>query len=1016
MSKRLKRKTAVLLIVEFICLIILGVFLNHMQVSLSAREQAEELQKKIEPLKDAVEEADAEAKEHTEAYDVMYQSKAESLAYMLREEVDAEASDTVLKKYRDLLNVNNVLVLDQEGNVEGRAEPSRADFTRCRYNQLRTVFQDGEPSEAFEVEVDQEILRYYGARIDGDTMAVIEQNPAELKSLLEDTSTWKSILRNVSVGTTGYAFAVSARDYTFLSHPREELIGQDALDAGIRTEELEDGNKAWIELNGESLLCSVAKLGDAYAICAIPEKEIKASCRVTVAVVLCVFFTVIMLIVAYAVFIMQDQESQNGSLESSYKKVGPFWYNRLVGTKSAAIAVTGLCCVLLTSLYMQTLFSLSYRSMSNNQHVQELQATIQRYEEDVQQLKEQYNTRYLNKCRCAAYILKEKPELRNREDLARLSQILDVEFISCFDEKGFVTETNSFESGFQLSQNEEDQSYEFNKLLAGAEYVVQEAQPNEMLGEYYQYIGVALRAEDGVPQGFVQICVNPDKLEHALKNLQIDSILDGVQIGSDGFAFAIAKEDNTFAYYPKENYIGGAATDYGIKESQIHDGFNDYLTIGNERYYASCLETEEYYVYACIPENEIAANRFVMALISTAVSFVCLLIISLFLSLRSKDFIKSVKENGTNGPMISVTMPDGKVQRTQDVSSRWSNVALHWSEKTPEQKMVSLLKGLLSIYAVFLCGVYLFNDQIFGAQSLFAYIVSGSWERGLNIFAFTGCIFIICLVVAVTILLQKILRLLAGISGAQGETLSRLISNFVKYASVIILLYYCLALLGVDTVTLLTSAGIIGLMISLGAQKLVSDIIAGLFIIFEGEFRVGDIVTIGDWRGTVVEIGIRTTKIEEAGGNIKVLNNSSISGIINMTKRYSFASCDFGIEYGESLERVEYILRQELPRMKERIPSILDGPFYKGVTELGDSSVNIKIVAQCRESDRIQLMRDLNREVKLLCDKYEINIPFPQVVLNQPAEFKEATEWQKKCAEEFNEQQKVLSKKLEEEQ
>lgn len=102
--------------------------------------------------------------------------------------------------------------------------------------------------------------------------------------------------------------------------------------------------------------------------------------------------------------------------------------------------------------------------------------------------------------------------------------------------------------------------------------------------------------------------------------------------------------------------------------------------------------------------------------------------------------------------------------------------------------------------------------------------------------------------------------------------------------------------------------------------------------------------------------------------------------------------------------------------MRERLPAIMNGPFYKGVSALGDNSVNIKIVAQCAEGDRIQLMRDLNREVKLLFDKYEINIPFPQVVLNQPAEFKKATEWQKMQADKFTEEQKELAKKLEDEQ
>lgn len=94
----------------------------------------------------------------------------------------------------------------------------------------------------------------------------------------------------------------------------------------------------------------------------------------------------------------------------------------------------------------------------------------------------------------------------------------------------------------------------------------------------------------------------------------------------------------------------------------------------------------------------------------------------------------------------------------------------------------------------------------------------------------------------------------------------------------------------------------------------------------------------------------------------------------------------------------------------------MEGPFYKGVTSLGDNSVNIKIVAKCAEGDRVQLMRDLNREVKLLFDKYEISIPFPQVVINQPTEFKKATEWQKKQAEKFATDQKELTRDMKDEE
>ena len=224
----------------------------------------------------------------------------------------------------------------------------------------------------------------------------------------------------------------------------------------------------------------------------------------------------------------------------------------------------------------------------------------------------------------------------------------------------------------------------------------------------------------------------------------------------------------------------------------------------------------------------------------------------------------------------------------------------------------------------------------------------------MNVFAVTACVMIICVAAVVVILLQEILRLLSKSLGARGETVCRLISNFIKYVSVIAVLYYCFALFGVDTGTLLASAGILSLVIGLGAKTLVSDILAGLFIIFEGEFQVGDIVTIGDWRGTVQEIGVRTTKIMDAGQNVKVISNSDVSGVINMTKKNSFIVSDVGIEYGESLERVESILARELPEMKKRIPAIKDGPYYKGVVSLGDNSVNIRIVAQCTESDRMQ--------------------------------------------------------------
>ena len=248
----------------------------------------------------------------------------------------------------------------------------------------------------------------------------------------------------------------------------------------------------------------------------------------------------------------------------------------------------------------------------------------------------------------------------------------------------------------------------------------------------------------------------------------------------------------------------------------------------------------------------------------------------------------------------------------------------------------------------------------------------------------------------------------------KGRAIVDIFCSLVKYAAIIILVFFVLKTVGVDTTAILAGIGILSLIVGLGARPLIADIIAGLFIVFEEVFDVGDIIVADNFRGTVKEIGIRTTKIVDMGGNIKVINNADLKSIVNMTNQLSLAVCDIGIEYGESLERVEAILSANLAAVKEAIPDIQEGPFYKGVAELGDSAVIIRFVAKCDESAKYQVERDMNRQFKLLFDKNNINVPFPQVVINQPITFSDATKRQKSEAKQFVEDQKELSRGFEE--
>ena len=258
-------------------------------------------------------------------------------------------------------------------------------------------------------------------------------------------------------------------------------------------------------------------------------------------------------------------------------------------------------------------------------------------------------------------------------------------------------------------------------------------------------------------------------------------------------------------------------------------------------------------------------------------------------------------------------------------------------------------------------------------------------------------------------ILRKVLRAVAK-PLKKGKAIVDIVCSLVKYVAVLVLLFFVLKAFGVDTSAILAGIGILGLVVGLGAQPLIADILAGLFIVFEGVFDVGDIIVYGGFRGTVKEIGIRTTQIVDTGGNIKIVNNSSLKEVINMTNQLSLAVCDIGIEYGESLERVEAILKAHLNEVKEAIPDIKEGPFYKGVAALADSAVVIRFAANCEEGARYQVERDMNRQFKLLFDRNNINIPFPQIVLNQPTEFEDVTKKQQRDAKAFVAEQRESSR------
>lgn len=245
---------------------------------------------------------------------------------------------------------------------------------------------------------------------------------------------------------------------------------------------------------------------------------------------------------------------------------------------------------------------------------------------------------------------------------------------------------------------------------------------------------------------------------------------------------------------------------------------------------------------------------------------------------------------------------------------------------------------------------------------------------------------LVIMIVGVYVAEQILVMAISSIEGKVGRkaTIKKLMLSVVRYAAVLIGLIWGLAIFGVNVGAIFAGVGIVGLVVGFGAQSLVEDIITGLFIIFEGQYSVGDIVCIDGFRGTVSSIGVRTTHIVDLGGNIKIINNSDVRNIQNLSSRNSMAVSDISISYSESIEKAEKVLVETLNMIHAENPDTFPNqPVYLGVQELGDSAVILRVTATVDEPNIYKARRIMNREMKLAFDRAGIEIPFPQLVVHK---------------------------------
>ena len=212
------------------------------------------------------------------------------------------------------------------------------------------------------------------------------------------------------------------------------------------------------------------------------------------------------------------------------------------------------------------------------------------------------------------------------------------------------------------------------------------------------------------------------------------------------------------------------------------------------------------------------------------------------------------------------------------------------------------------------------------------------------------------------------------------KTLSKLFNWLGTIIIACIILYMVLENHGLNVAPLLAGAGIVGLAFGFGGQYLIRDLINGLFILIEGQYRINDVVKIGEYGGLVEDINLRITTLRDLEGRVIIVPNGEVKTVVNYTREYAQALLDIGVAYKENVDQVMGIIKEigkEMRNDKYFGKLILEDVEMFGVDDFGDSQVTIKFRLKTLPIKQWEVMREFRRRLKNRFDELGIEIPFP---------------------------------------
>jgi small conductance mechanosensitive channel len=265
-----------------------------------------------------------------------------------------------------------------------------------------------------------------------------------------------------------------------------------------------------------------------------------------------------------------------------------------------------------------------------------------------------------------------------------------------------------------------------------------------------------------------------------------------------------------------------------------------------------------------------------------------------------------------------------------------------------------------------------------------------SWLQGhgvhILIILAAGTALWFCLIKLVPLLVHNAIKRAKGESKEGNKRRAdTLISVFIgtgKVLIIIIVIFLILSEFDIPIAPALAGLGVAGVAVGFGAQYMIRDLIAGIFIIWENQYRVGDVAKIADITGEVEEVHLRKTVLRDLDGVVHHIPNGEIKVASNYSRHFSRVNLNIPVAYGTDLDHAIKVINrvgQELAADKDWAKRIMTPPKVHRVANLGESGIDLKILGDVKPLEQWNVMGELRLRLKKAFDKEGIEIPWPHV-------------------------------------